>query len=323
LEGLYSGTVDACVLARPLESVASQSNPDFPERATRLAVLDIDYDLMATSDMTSEPFNVYLNGVDSSSELADANIILSVNPKTKRILITSVPRDYKVPLYGDETKRDKLTHSGLYGTRCSIETLEALFDIKVDYYLSVNFDSLVNLVDRIGGVDVTSEFDFTSSYSRDRHVVYKFSKGQNALDGEATLAFVRERKKLPQGDRSRIKNQQAVIDAIIEKLLSGPQALSRAVSVVDAICEYATTNITIVQFKELAKMQLSDFARWDIEKTQVDGPDAREPVYTYPNSNLAVIIPDETSLQAARALMAELLGGVTESLGEAGGHYRP
>lgn len=141
---------------------------------------------------------------------------MTVNPTTKQILLTSIPRDYYVQLAGTSGYKDKLTHAGNYGINMSIDTIEKLLDIDINYYVRVNFTTLEKLIDAIDGVDVYSEYSFVSYIDS-----YKFYKGYNHMNGKQALAFSRERKSLPSGDIERGRNQEAVIEAIIRKATSG------------------------------------------------------------------------------------------------------
>ena len=116
-------------------------------------------------DITKKPFSIYISGIDTNGPIntvsrSDVNIVVTVNPNTKEILMSFIPRDYYVNLHGVDGPKDKLTHAGLYGIDMSVATIEDLLNIKIDYYVRVNFDTLVNVVDTIGGVDVYSDMDF-------------------------------------------------------------------------------------------------------------------------------------------------------------------
>lgn len=104
-------------------------------------------------------------------------MIITVNPNTHKILITSIPRDYYVTLAGKNAK-DKLTHAGIYGIETSVATLENLLDIKINYYVKVNFTSLIDIVNALGGVNVYSKYSFTSQDG------YYYNAGYNNVDGK-------------------------------------------------------------------------------------------------------------------------------------------
>ena len=133
-------------------------------------------------NVTQNPFTVYISGIDVYGEISqtsrsDVNMLVTVNPQTKEVIMTTTPRDYYVQLPGvSGESRDKLTHAGIYGIQCSIDTLEQLYDIEIDYYVRVNFTTLRNLVDALGGVNVYSEYEFTTHY---KNGGYEIKKGYN------------------------------------------------------------------------------------------------------------------------------------------------
>ena len=111
---------------------------------------------------------------------------MTVNTKTKKILLTTTPRDYFVPIPEVSSGvRDKLTHAGIYGVDASIRTLEELYGIDISYYVKVNFSSLVKIVDILDGVEVYSKYEFTPLHGKDFH----FVEGMNHMSGEQALAF--------------------------------------------------------------------------------------------------------------------------------------
>ena len=153
-------------------------------------------------DITETPFNVYLSGIDVYGDIettsrSDVNVIMTVNPNTKEILLTTTPRDFYVPLSVSNGIPDKLTHAGIHGVDCSVKTLEMLYDIDIDYYVRVNFTSVKKIVDLLGGVKVYSDFDFTSDWGP------SFKKGYNKVNGKQALAFCRERHHFAEGDKDR------------------------------------------------------------------------------------------------------------------------
>ncbi len=215
-------------------------------------------------ETSQESFNVYISGVDNygsiqNSSRSDVNIIVTVNPITKKILLTSVPRDsyVKIPIDGAD-RLDKLTHAGVYGVDKSIQTLENLLDIKVNYFSRVNFTSFINIVDTIGGIELQNPRSF-NTYDNS----YYFEAGAVTLDGDKALSFSRERKNLPGGDNDRGKNQELVLQAIINKLMS-PTILSNYSSILDTVSPSVQTNMGSEKIIELVNMQLNNNAKWDI-----------------------------------------------------------
>lgn len=259
-------------------------------------------------NVTEDTFNILISGIDTAGDISnvgrsDVNIILTVNPKTKQILITSIPRDYYVQLYNTTGYKDKLTHAGIYGIDMSINTIEELLDININYYFRVNFTTLENIIDAIGGVDVYSEYSFVSYIGS-----YQFYKGYNHMNGNQALGFARERKTLPEGDISRAKNQQAVIDGIIRKLTSF-SSITKYSNVINSLKDTFQTNMTNNDITSLIKMQLNDNASWNITSNVLSGTGASEYTYSYKGQKLYVMIPDDSSVNDAIDLINQVVSG--------------
>ncbi len=266
------------------------------------------------ADVTNQPFLVYLSGLDTKNAgeiaekgLSDVNMVVAINPTTKKILMVNIPRDYYVGLEGDPDKLDKLTHAGNYGIACSMKTVEAIFDIEFNYYVKVNFKSVVDIVDALGGVTVNSDFNFSSMHSLSGKN-YSFKVGENTLKGDAALAFARERHSFPNGDRQRGIHQQKIISAIFDKAIS-PAILSPAKldSVLKAITSNMKTNISSNDISALVRMQLNDMASWDIQSISVDGKGASKPTYSAGSQLLSVMIPDEETINTAKQQIAAII----------------
>ena len=255
-----------------------------------------------------EPFIVYLSGMDTRGNveiqergLSDVNMFLVVNPQTKTLLMVNIPRDYYVPLYGDTNKMDKLTHAGTYGIDCSIKTLNSLFGIKCNYYVKVNFKSVVDIVDALGKITVTSDFDFSSKYSLSG-TRYSFVKGENVLNGDQALAFARERHSFELGDRQRGIHQQKVIKAVMNKAMS-PSILNpkNLKNILNGITENTKTNISYEDIADLIRMQLNDMSSWTFKTVSVDGSGTSRPSYASGGEVLYVMIPNMKTVEAAKA----------------------
>lgn len=266
------------------------------------------------ADVTNQPFIVYLSGLDTrgSSEikdkgLSDVNMVVVINPTTKKVLMVNIPRDYYVGLEGNPNKLDKLTHAGNYGVECSMSTLEALFDIEFNYYVKVNFKSVVDIVDALGGVTVNSDFNFSSRHSFTEKT-YTFKKGENKLTGDSALAFARERQSFQYGDRQRGIHQQKVISAIFDKVIS-PSMLNPAKinSVLTAITSNMKTNLTSSEITSLVQMQLGDMAKWDIQTYSVDGTGASRSTYSTGSQKLSVMIPNMDTVELAKLKISAII----------------
>ena len=257
--------------------------------------------------VTEETFNVYISGIDkygdiSSVSRSDVNIVATINPSTKQVLLTSIPRDYYVQLHGTTGYPDKLTHAGIYGVDKSVATIEDLLDIEINYYFKFNFTSVIEIVDEIGGVDVYSDYTFTSKDG------YHYQKGLNSVDGKAALSFVRERKAFKEGDRQRGKNQQAMIDAIAKKCMK-PNMLAQYNSLLSAVQDCFVTNMPADRIASLVNMQLDTGGDWTISSNSLTGRDARAYTYSYSGQALYVMVPYQESIDNAKEMIQKVVDG--------------
>ena len=249
-------------------------------------------------------FNVYISGIDTSGTISnvsrsDANIIATVNTNTHEILLTSIPRDYYVTLHSKGAK-DKLTHSGIYGINETVTTVEDLLDIDINYYVRVNFTTVIKLVDTLGGIQVYSDYDFSAQG-------YHFSKGYNTLNGAEALAFSRERHSFASGDNQRVKNQQAVIEAIIDKVIS-PDLLTKYTSILDSLEGSFQTNIEQDEISNLVKDQLSNMKSWTVKSNALTGTGSYGPTYSMGSTRLYIMLPNESSVAEAKEKINDVLG---------------
>lgn len=261
-----------------------------------------------------QPFHVFISGNDEYGTInqvsrSDVNMILSVNPVTHKVLITSIPRDYYVELYGMNGVKDKLTHSSLYGIDTSMKSLENLLNIHIDYYVKINFSSLVQLVDAVDGVDVMNDEAFTAHYFDEplkKWVTYSYHEGSNRLNGKEALAFSRERKSFALGDRARTYHQQLVLSALIQKV-SSPSILKNYTNLLNALNGSFDTNINYEDILSFLQYQLDKNPSWSIETNILEGTDGSEKVYSMPKVNTYVMKPSEESLISAQEKMQEVL----------------
>lgn len=257
-------------------------------------------------NVTSKAFNIYISGIDTFGEISsvsrsDVNMVVTVNPKTKQILLTSIPRDYYVTLHTYKAK-DKLTHAGMYGVEESIKTIEDFLDIDINYYIKVNFTSVIDVVNAIGGLTVYSDYDFVSEDK------FSYTKGYNDMNGEQALSFARERHAFKDGDRQRVKDQQAVLAALIKKLCS-KTILTKYSSLLNSLEGEFNTNLSSSKIKSLVRMQLNDMAKWTITSISLDGANSRGTTYSGGSQSLYVMEPNEDTVLEASQLIDEVAKG--------------
>jgi len=256
-----------------------------------------------------EPFIVYVSGSDSYDEevvtygRSDVNILAVVNPLTKQVLLINTPRDYYVKTTVSGDQKDKLTHCGIYGVKCSMRTLASLYNTKVEYFVRINFSGFKKLIDALGGVTVYSDYAFTAITRT------PIAQGENHLNGQQALDFARERKTLQDGDAERGRHQMQVITAVIEKATSGTTIISNYSDIMASVEGMFTMNIPAEMIGDLMKMQLSDMARWNIVSYSATGYGAMEECYSLPGMELAVMEPNQSSLNKAARLIDMVFAG--------------
>ena len=307
---LIDKSVDTIIYNEAFTGVIQEFIPDYLDQVKIIYQYGIGTELENNDNSVSgESFNVYISGIDVSGPISktsrsDVNIIMTVNTATKNILLTTTPRDYFVPIPEiSGGVRDKLTHAGIYGVDASIRTLEELYGIGIDYYAKVNFSSLIDIVDILGGIEVYSKYEFTPLHGKDFH----FVEGINHMNGEQALAFSRERYSFQEGDNQRGKNQEEVIEAIINKALT-PAILKNVGKIIENVSDSIQTNLGDEQIKKLISMQLKDNVSWTIESQAVTGFGDKNSCYSSGRQMLYVMNPDMDSVREAKAKIEEVLG---------------
>lgn len=290
------------------EEAAAQETPVVMELME--APEQVDWNALVNQEMLEVPegtFVMYISGADtwgraSTKSRSDVNILAVVNTNTKKVLLVSTPRDYYVPLSISNGVKDKLTHAGIYGINTSMETLEMLYGVDIQYYVKVNFTGFVGIIDALGGVDVYSDSTFTVGED------FSYTQGMNYMSGIEALAFARERYSFSGGDRARGTHQMEVIKAVLNKCASS-SILYNYADVMNSISGCFTTNMSQQKIASLVKMQLGDMAQWTITSMSVDGTGASKTTYSIPSQKAYVMIPDEATVQAAKDSIAAVLAG--------------
>lgn len=324
-QALVDGEVQAIIYNEAYTQLMDDAVEGFSDNTRIIYEMSIETELDlggGTDDtLTKQPFTVYISGIDTYGEVSetsrsDVNIIAVVNPTTHQILLITTPRDSYVPLYGPDVRQgamDKLTHAGVYGIETSMETLGELYETDINYYVRLNFTSLIDIVDILGGVDVESEVAFTTG--EESGCIVEVQEGLNHFNGEQALAFSRERHNLEDGDNQRGKNQQAVITGLLKKVIS-PTMLLKAPSIMNQISKDVEMNITRDQLNTLIREQLRTNATWTIQSVALTGEGGQDYCYSASSQLLYVIYPDEDELQNIIDLTNVVEGGETLTEGE-------
>ena len=251
----------------------------------------------------SNSYNIYVSGQDFA-KFTDFNMIITINETKHKILLTSIPRDYylQVPGYPN---RDKLSFMGTYGELNTQNAIAEAFDIDINYSVKVTDESLVKVVDTLGGIEYCSDVAYTTTHAVviDTYDDTKGSKlyvkaGCQKLNGLETLTVARERNAFPGRDRQRQKNVQNIMESILKKVASF-NTLSNYNKVLDSISGLYTTNIPREKITNLAEVTI-DGAKWTVEKQSVDGQDTQGFVYQSNKIQDWIMIPDESTIEEAK-----------------------
>ena len=310
LVDLEDNNVSGIVLASTYLETLKENQKDFYDSAKVIYTYEIKYpksDDATKANITKEPFIIYISGSDSRGKLSnadrsDVNMLAVVNPNTNKILLVSVPRDYYVQLHGTTGNKDKLTHAGIYGIDMSKNTMQDIFGVTINYTAKIGFTGVEKVVDALGGVDVNSDTRFTAWTDRSCH----FEKGIQHVNGQCALAYARERYAYTTGDRHRVKNQQEVLGAIIKKATQ-PQYLIHYTDILASLESSFVTSLSYDEITSFAKLQLNTMKGWQIESISVDGTGAMLPTYSMGSQPLSVMIPNQETIDAAKAKINETI----------------
>lgn len=306
---LYNKEVDAILISDIIKNKFEDEDEDFTSNIRILKTIEITKqieDITKRVSIKNTPFNVLISGIDTYGDISqtsrnDVNIVATVNPNTNEILLTSIPRDYYVKLHGTEGYNDKLTHASYYGINMAVTTIEDILDIDINYYVKVNFTTVVDLVNEIGGVDVYAD----QAINKWKDCPIK--EGYNHLNGNCALKFSRERHSYIDGDRHRGRNQQEVIKAIFTKLTSGSTILTEYTNIINVLDGKFATNIDMNEVTDFIKYELNDLKDYTIINTQLDGYGSMGPTYSYPYQDLWIMIPYEDTITNAKNLINKML----------------
>ena len=330
MEAFYAGEVDAICLNEKYRDILHESEAYFNfQTDSRVVHQNVHHTKVEKNDNSSDPvndiskdaFTVLVSGNDSygtlqdSNTRSDANLLLTVNPKTGTILMTSIPRDYYVELVCPEDdpelacpegSSDKLTHSGLMGVKSTEETIEKALGIKINYNVRINFSSVVNLVDALDGIDL----DIKKGEEVDIFYVNSqpgLSVGKHHVDGETALAFARERHAYLDGDNQRVRNQQKVFKAIFKRIVS-PKMITNYGKFMDALAVAFDTNLSGDEISNFVKYELNNMPDWKIESYAI----VAEPDYQFcyqSQSYASVVQQNDIMNEVARKKIEAVLNG--------------
>lgn len=277
VEALYNGEGDLLILneiyVNTIEDIEKFKNFSDDTEIVYTVKREIEIEkpevIEIPKEITERTFTIYIAGEDTRSGRlsiygrTDVDILLTINPVTKQAMITGIPRDSYIPNPALNYGNDKLTHLGNDGIQNTTKGVSEYFDIDIDYYGVVNFWTFKSIVDALGGVDVDNPYYFVSTSGYGDTNTYYFEEGTIHLNGNAALAYVRERYNLSNGDYGRSEHQTIVLKAIIQKLLS-PSIIESYSEILDALQGQFLTDMDVEDIYKLIAMQLDNNVKWDI-----------------------------------------------------------
>lgn len=319
LEAFYNGEVDSIIINESSRSqildMEAYSNFDSNTRVVYQTSYKVKNNDSATSvsDITSKPFNVLISGSDTRGGFdengrSDVIMIATVNPNTHTILLTSVPRDFYVTTAcyaGDGCMQgalDKITHTGIHGTNTTKRTVEQLLGIEINYTFKVGFDTVTELVDVLGGVDVYVEPGYATTTSE-----FSVHEGVNHLNAQQALAFARERYSYTEGDRQRTKNQQQVLMGIVKEVTK-PSVITNYAAIMDTMANTFSTTMSNEEITDLIKYQLNNNPTWKMEQYMVDGT-GDTLMCAELGDAASVMVPDQSTVKMAKDKINAVLAG--------------
>ncbi len=323
MSAFYSGEVDVVILNESyrsnVEDIEEYKNFSDNTRVIYQTTFETEDTNVANSvsDITEHPFNVLITGSDSRIDISenarsDVNMVVTVNPTTNTILLTSIPRDFYVTTVCDAADgcqngaMDKITHTGMTGINTTKRTVENLLGIEINYTVKVGFESVTKIVDALGGIDVYVEPGYAVPellHGNGRGV----TEGVNHLDGELALAYSRERYAYTEGDRQRTKNQQQVVMGIIDKMTSS-SVLANYADLMDALGDTFQTTMSASEIQALIQYQMDKMPSWTVEQYMVDG--TGDTLMCAELGQAAyVMVPDQTTVELAKRKIAVVMDG--------------
>jgi len=309
-KALMEKEADAMILNESYRSLLDEKYPSFEKDTKIIHTVKIEKEVKKIGnkvDVNSTPYHVYISGIDTYGPIAtnsrsDVNMIASINPTTHQILLTSIPRDYYIAQTCQGNQKDKLTHSGIFGIGCTVESMEQFTGLKINYYVRVNFSSLESIVDAIGGIDIYNQFAFYSGVDGEL-----IPGGNIHVYGNTALKFARERHAYAEGDVQRGRNQMIVLEAIVQKAIS-PAIITGYSGIMSAVGNNFQTNMSEEEILSIIKRQLEEGGDWNISQQNVIGSGGTD--WTPANGfNAYVMYPDLTSVDNALTNIQAVVDG--------------
>ena len=254
----------------------------------------------------NDSFSVLLLGIDNGAYgrgtevgRSDTMLVVTVNEKLGKTTIVSIPRDSYTEIIGYGTN-DKINHAYAFGQeKMSINSVQNMLNLPIDYYVTVDMGGLMGLVDAVGGLDITPVLTFT--YEGE-----SFTEGEfRHVDGEAALRYARMRYDDPEGDMGRQKRQQYVIQKLLEKLLN-ITSVTRYEEILKTLENSVRTNFTLDKLLSIKNNYPKALKNFESDKISGSG--------TMIGGVYYFVVPEEERLRISNVLRESLDLSKVESL---------
>ncbi len=309
IELLLNGDIDALLLSESSLKLIEETNTSFKDnyRIIDKLIFHKPREIKMKPVINDEaPFTVFISGIDVTGPIntvsrSDVNIVMAINPKERKIVTVSIPRDTYIPIPCINNRLDKLTHAGNHGVACSIDSVSKFLGLDIHYYVRVNFTSVLNIVKLFESLDVYSHYDFIG-YQKTH-----FTKGINTMTPEQVLEFARTRKTVAGGDITRGVHQQEIMKSLFKKILS-PNSVFKLESVISSISKSIDTNFDANKLSNLIAIHLADPKEWQFDSFAIDGDAKFAYVASYSASKLSIMLPYEKSIKEGLNKLRSCLG---------------
>lgn len=275
---LKIGTISSILVEQTSYDLTMSLSQEFTKEQFRVLyefTVSVEIENQASNNESGK-YNIYIGGNDFTNRMMDFNMIVTLNTNTHQILMTSIPRDYYIPVNGYGDRKDTLSCMGSRGIETNMKSLQNFFEIPIDYFIKINTESLIGIVDEVGGINYCSDTSYTTthsmvlnSYDDSKGRKLEVKKGCQKIGGIEALTIARERKAFPDGDRQRQKNCQKIIMAIMEQLLTA-NTITNYNNILNSLSDLYQTNIPREVISELVKETING-ATWKTDAQSVDG----------------------------------------------------
>lgn len=277
---LVEGKIDSLIITDSYITLLENTYPEIQEQIRTIASYQkerVNNSNNSDIDIRYDPFSVFIYGMEDMGDVSgdlhnDVNMLLFINPRTNQIQMVSLPRDAYLPNPALGNVSDKLTHTGTNGVDNAELAIENMFGLKIDFYAKVNFASLIEIIDTIGGIEVDVELSFCEQ-DENRSFAYEdeicLEPGVQHLNGKQALAYSRHRKTEGYGDIGRTHAQQRIIQGIVNKLLT-TDGIAKVNDLLKVAQTKVVTDMPMDQVTKFISYQLDRIKPWSMNSMTID-----------------------------------------------------